>query len=113
MRESQTKENFKGRLEKLDRKAVRYIRQWMKDSVFHHVFMNELAHFLWKTLERLYEQNITTNKAFHSKAGDVKHKEGNSVTEHLNEVNNIVNKLASMIFFLNDELQIVIIEFSS
>ncbi|XP_047325107.1 xanthotoxin 5-hydroxylase CYP82C4-like [Impatiens glandulifera] len=41
---------------KLNRKAVGTIRQWLDDSVYHHVASEKSAHELWKKLESLYEQ---------------------------------------------------------
>ena len=38
---------------KLDRKVVSFIRQWIDDSVFHHVSTKNSAHGLWTKLESL------------------------------------------------------------
>jgi gag-polypeptide of LTR copia-type len=49
---------------KWNQKAVGTIRQWLNDSVYHHVVSETNAHELWKKLESLYEQKITANKTF-------------------------------------------------
>ncbi|MGV7994802.1 hypothetical protein PJP12_29450, partial [Mycobacterium kansasii] len=41
---------------KMDRKAVGFIRQWLDDSVFHHVSTETSAAGLWLKLEGLYER---------------------------------------------------------
>jgi hypothetical protein len=41
---------------KLNRKAVGHIRQWVNQSVFHHVTKEVDAYLLWLKLESLYER---------------------------------------------------------
>jgi hypothetical protein len=40
---------------KLNWKAVGYIRQWVDQSVFHHVAKEVDGYSLWQKLESLYE----------------------------------------------------------
>lgn len=91
---------------KLNRKTVGVIRQWIDDNVFHHVSTETTAHSLWKKLEELYDRKSATNKAFlFRKLVNLKYKDGGSVAEHLNDMKNIVNQLASMKIVFDDELQ--------
>ena len=91
---------------KLNRKVVGVIRQWIADNVFHYVSTKTSANDLRKKLEELYDRKSATNKAFlFWKLVNLKYKEGGSVAEHLNDMKSIVNQLASMNIGLNDELQ--------
>ena len=72
---------------RLNRKTVGFIRQWLDDSIFHHVFTKSSAYSLWKKLEDLYEKKTNSNKAFLiRKLINLKYKEGAYITEHLNEM---------------------------
>ena len=65
---------------KLNRKTVGQIRQWVDQSVFHHVAKEVDAYSLWQKLESLYERKTTQNKAFIIKRlVNLKYKDGNSV----------------------------------
>ena len=44
---------------KLNRKTVGQIRQWVDQSVFHHVSKGVDAYSLWHKLESLYERDCT------------------------------------------------------
>jgi len=90
----------------LDRKTVGFIRQWLDDSVFHHVSTETSAQALWKKLEALYERKTAGNKAFLiRKFVNLKYREGSPMTEHLNNAQSIINQLESMKITLGDELQ--------
>ena len=81
---------------KLDRKVVGFIRQWIDDSVFHHVSTENSAHGLWTKLESLYDRKTAVNKAFlFRKLVNSKYKEGTPIAEHLNEIKSIVNQLGN------------------
>ena len=41
---------------KMNRKAIGHIREWVDDSVFHHVANETSAHELWLKLESLFEK---------------------------------------------------------
>ena len=43
----------------MNRKTIGMIRQWLDDSVFHHVANETKADVLWKKLESLYEWKTT------------------------------------------------------
>ncbi|RVW14266.1 Retrovirus-related Pol polyprotein from transposon TNT 1-94 [Vitis vinifera] len=95
---------------KLDRKAVGFIRQWIDDSVFHHVSTENSAHGLWTKLESLYDRKTAVNKAFlFRKLVNSKYKEGTPIAEHLNEIKSIVNQLAAMKITFDDELQALLL----
>ena len=90
---------------KLDRKAVRIIWQWIDDNVFHHISTKNSVNALWKKLENLYDRKTTANKAFlFWKLVNLKSKAGSSIAEHLNELNSITNQFASMKLIFDDEL---------
>lgn len=104
--ETMTAEDWK----KLDRKTIGTIRQWVDDTVFHHVSNETSANSLWKKLEDLYERKTAGNKAFLiRKLVNLKFKEGDSISEHLNEIQSIVNQLAAMKMVLDDELQALLL----
>jgi gag-polypeptide of LTR copia-type len=95
---------------KWNQKAVGTIRQWLNDSVYHHVVSETNAHELWKKLESLYEQKITANKTFLIwKLINLKFREGTSVAEHLNEFQSLINQLSAMNMTLEDELQALLL----
>ncbi|KAL9260610.1 Retrovirus-related Pol polyprotein from transposon TNT 1-94-like protein [Drosera capensis] len=95
---------------KCNRKAVGTIRQWLDDSVYHHVASETSAHKLWKKLESLYEQKTAANKTFLiRKLVNLKFREGTSVAEHLNEFQSLINQLSAMKMTLEDELQALLL----
>ena len=76
---------------KLNRKTIGHIRQWVDQSVFHHVAKEVDAYSLWQKLESLYERKTAQNKAFMiRRLVNLKYKDGNSVVEHLNNFSGIV-----------------------
>ena len=82
---------------KLDSKAIDTIQLWLDDTVFHHVSNETSSKILWKKLEDLHERKITSNKAFLiQNLVKLKFKEGESIVEHLNQIQSIVNQLAIM-----------------
>lgn len=95
---------------KENRKAVACIRQWLDDVVFHHVSNEISAESLWKKLHDLYERKTAGNKAFLiRKLVNLKYKESGTIGGHLNEMQSIVNQLASMEMVLDDELQALLL----
>lgn len=91
---------------KLNRKAVGYIRQWVDQSVFHHVAKEVDAYLLWLKLESLYERKTAQNKAFMiRRLVNLKYKDGQSVTEHLSNFQGLLNELSTMKLVLDDEVQ--------
>lgn len=97
---------------KENQKVVACIRQWLDDVVFHHVSNEISAESLWKKLHDLYERKTAGNKAFLiRKLVNLKYKESGTGTigGHLNEMQSIVNQLASMEMVLDDELQALLL----
>ena len=76
----------------MDRKAISVIRQWVDDTVFHHISNETSAYELWKKLEGLYERKTAENEAYLiKKLVNLKYKPDKSIAEHLNEIKSIVN----------------------
>ena len=58
------------------------IRQWVDQSVFHHVAKKVDAYSLWQKLESLYERKTAHNKTFMTRRlVNLKYKDGNSVAK--------------------------------
>lgn len=96
--------------QKIDRKAIGFIRQWLDDSVFHHVSTESTSKSLWEKLESLYERKTAGNKAFLiRKLVNLKYKEGSSIAEHLNEMQSVINQLSSMKMTIDDEMQALLL----
>ena len=75
---------------KLDRKAIATIRQYLAKNVYFNVVGEKTTVELWKKLHDLYEKNTTSNKVFlMKKLYNLKMKEGASVAEHLNELTSL------------------------
>ena len=73
---AKTENMFDADQRKLNRKAIGHIRQWVDDSVFHHVSNETDAYALWGKLESFFEQKAATKKAFLIKELiDVKYKD--------------------------------------
>ena len=70
--------------EKLKRKIIGLIQQWIDDNVFHHASMEVNAHNLWLKLKSLYGRKMVQNKVFLiRKLMNMKYKDGTSMVEHL------------------------------
>ena len=70
----------------LNRKAVAGIRQWVDESVFHHVAQETNAYSMWTKLESMYKRKTTQNKAsFIRRLVNTKYRDGRSVSEHLSD----------------------------
>lgn len=92
--------------EKLKRKTLGTIRQWVDLSIFNHVSQEVDPYDLWKKLEGLYERKTAHNKAsLIKRLVNLKLKSGKSVSEHLSDFQDIINKLTTMKIILDDELQ--------
>ena len=94
----------------LNRKAVAGIRQWVDESVFHHVAQETNAYSMWKKLESMYERKTAQNKAsFIRRLVNTKYRDGRSVSEHLSDFQGMVNQLTNMKMVLDDELQALLL----
>jgi len=94
-----------GDWKKINRKTIGVIRQWINQSIYHHVSSETLAYYLWKRLSELFESKNSLNKAFLiRKIVNLKYKDGSSMAEHLSSFQNMVNQLITMEIILDDEL---------
>ncbi|RXH88445.1 hypothetical protein DVH24_000044 [Malus domestica] len=73
----------------MNRTNIGTIRQWMDESIYHHVSKETDVQALWKKFESLFEKKTTAKKAFFIKElVNMKYVEDVSVTEHLNKRQN-------------------------
>ena len=90
----------------LNRKVVGQIRQWVDQSVFHHVAQETDAYKLWTKLSSMYERKTAQNKAsVIRRLVNLKYRDGRSVTEHLSDFQGLINLLTNMKMVIDDELQ--------
>eukprot|EP00253_Pinus_taeda_P006511 PITA_06511 len=89
---------------KLDRKAKSTIRLCVSDSVLLNVSGEATAKALWDKLGTLYQSKSLVNKLFlWKKLYNLRMKDGDSVTEHLNAFNTVLSQLASVDIKISDE----------
>ena len=70
---------------KMNKKAIAYIRQWIDISSHHHMENETNAYNLWKKLESVFEQKTVGNKIFLlKKLANMKLKERTLMIDHLN-----------------------------
>eukprot|EP00253_Pinus_taeda_P033481 PITA_33481 len=82
---------------KLDWKAKSTIRLCVSDSILLNVSEEATAKALWDKLGTLYQSKSLVNKLFlQKKLYNLRMKDGDSVTEHLNTFNTVVSQLASV-----------------
>lgn len=95
---------------KLDRKACGFIRQWVGDSVIHHVEEEATAHGVWSKLDSLYANKTAGNKVqLMRRLYNLKYTNGNPITAHLNEFQNILIQLKNMQITFGDEVQALLV----
>jgi len=89
---------------KLDQKAKSTIRLCVLDLVLLNISGEVTAKALWDTLGNLYQSNSLVNKLFlRKKLYNLRMKDGDSVTEHLNTFNTVVSQLLSIHIKISDE----------
>ena len=89
---------------KLDRKAKSTIRLCVSDSVLLNVSAEATTKTLWEKLGTLYQSKSMVNKLFlQKKMYNLRMKDGDSVTEHLNAFNTVVSQLSSVDIKILDE----------
>eukprot|EP00253_Pinus_taeda_P023743 PITA_23743 len=82
---------------KLDQKVKSTIRLCVSDSILLNVSGEATAKALWEKLGTLYQSKSLVNKLFlQKKLYNLRMKDGDSVTEHLNAFNNVVSQLLSV-----------------
>ena len=95
---------------KMRHQITRSIRQYLDDSVFHHVASCESAKALWDKLVSLYESRSATSKDFLvRKLVQLRLDEEKSIAEHLNEFQDVINQWANMKVNFDDELQALLL----
>jgi len=89
---------------KLDRKAKSTIRLCVLDSVLFNVSGEAMVKALWDKLGTLYQSKSLVNKLFLQKMlYNLRIKDGDSVTEHLNTFNTVVSQLVSVDIKISNE----------
>ena len=89
---------------KLDRKEKRIVQLCVSYSVLLNVSGEAMAKFLWDKLGTLYQSKSLVNKLFlRKKLYNLRMKDGDSVTEHLNAFNTMVSQLSSVDIKISDE----------
>lgn len=69
---------------KIEWKTIDIIKQWIDQSIYHHVLGEILAYKLWKRLNELFKSKNSLNKALLiTKLVNLKYKDGSSMREHL------------------------------
>ena len=83
---------------KLDWKEKSTIRLCVSDSVLLNVSREATAKALWDKLGTLYQSKSLVNKMFlQKKLYNLRMKDGDSVTEHMNAFNTMVSQLLSVV----------------
>ena len=89
---------------KLDRKKKSTIRLCVSDSVLLNVSGEATVKNLWEKLGTLYQSKSLVNKLFpQKKMYNLRMKDGDSVTEHINAFNIVVSQLSSIDIKISDE----------
>ncbi|GKV38176.1 hypothetical protein SLEP1_g46114 [Rubroshorea leprosula] len=95
---------------KIDRKAYGVIRKWIDMSVIHHMAQEKESYKLWTKLEELFERKNALKKAsLIRKLVNLKYNEGKNVSEHLNNFQEILNKLVTVKLAIDDEVRALIL----
>ncbi|KAJ0813209.1 putative RNA-directed DNA polymerase [Helianthus annuus] len=81
----------------LDRQALGVVRLSLAKSVAYNIVNETTTYGVLKALSNMYEKPSASNKVFLIRQlVNTKMKEGMSVTAHINEVNSIISRLASV-----------------
>ena len=91
-------------MEEVGSEAKSTIRLCVSDSVLLNISGEAMTKALWDKLETLYQSKSLVNKLFlRKKLYNLRMKDGDSVTEHLNAFNTVVSQLASVDIKILDE----------
>lgn len=83
-----------------------FIRQFVDDNVLNHISKESHARTLWNKLESLYARKTGNNKMYLIKQFmSLKYKDGQSMSDHLNEFQGVIDQLSAMNVKFEDELQ--------
>ena len=89
---------------KLDQKAKSTIQLCVSNLVLLNILGEATAKALWDKLGTLYQSKSLVNKLFlRKKLYNLRMKDGDSVTEHLNVFNSVVSQLSSIDIKISDE----------
>ena len=89
---------------KLDQKVKSTIRLCVSDSILLNVSREATTKALWDKLGTLYQSKSLVNKLFLQKnLYNLRMKDGDSVTEHLNAFNTVVSQLSFVEIKISDE----------
>jgi len=90
----------------IHRQVCGFIRQWLDDNVLNHVCGETHARTLWEKLESMFARKTGNNKLFlMQQLMSLKLKDGNSVKDHLNTIQGILNQMAEMGMKFDDEIK--------
>ena len=89
---------------KLKKKTLGAIFQWVDMSLYNHVAKKTNPHTLWKNLKNMYETKNAQTKIFlMRKLMNLKLKEGQPITEHLNDFEGMLSQLSVAGLSLDDK----------
>ncbi|PKI48889.1 hypothetical protein CRG98_030737 [Punica granatum] len=92
--------------ERINRKTIGLIRQWIDNSIYHHVAQETNAKALRDKLTNLYARKTPQNKAFLvKKLVHLRYQDGGDMAVHMSNFQDIVNQLTNLEITLPDELQ--------
>jgi hypothetical protein len=82
---------------KMDQKEKSTIRMCLSDSILLNVSEEATTKNLWEKLGKLYQSKSLVNKLFlRKKLYNLRMRDGDSMVEHLNALNNMVSQLVSV-----------------
>ncbi|VFQ74902.1 unnamed protein product [Cuscuta campestris] len=94
----------------LDRKAMSVIRLSLTKNVAFNILKKKTAKGIMEALSNMYEKPSAANKVFLIRElVNTKMREGTSVTEHINKLNSILARLASVGIKFDDEVQALLL----
>ncbi|GAA0155219.1 hypothetical protein LIER_12995 [Lithospermum erythrorhizon] len=90
----------------LDRRCLGYIRVYIDIGVIYHVENETTVIGCWTKLQGPYERKTTGHKvSLMRQLSMLRYQDGQSITEHLNQLEHIFNQLTTMGVDFNDEVQ--------
>jgi hypothetical protein len=95
---------------KLDRVARAMIRMHLSESVYYMVQVCMTARELCKTLSNTYEKKVAATKIYLIQClYNLRMKESDSITAHLNEYEGIISQLSAQGMMIDDELKALLL----
>ena len=94
----------------LDRQALGVVRLTLAKNVAYNIIKETTTHGLIKALSNMYEKPSASNKVYLIRLlFATRLKEGDCVTDHVNEFNSILSRLSSVDIKFDDELQALLL----